>query len=127
MLIIDRIKTLVSSRRGFFREKISLYLLISGLVINLISWLYIFINIKPQEEPIFLHYNIYYGVDLIGDWYQIYIYLPLIALVVFFINAFISYILYKQDKKLTYLIEGLNIFLQISVVISTYLIVQQNL
>ena len=81
----------------------------------------------PQDETIFLHYNIYYGVDLIGGWYQIYLYIPFIALIVFFINVFISYILYKRDVKLTYLIQGLNVFLQVSILVSTYLIVQQNL
>jgi len=127
MKFFERLKNIFISRKSFFKNKISLTLSISALIINILSWLYIFINIRPQDEPIFLHYNIYYGVDLIGDWYQIYFYLPLIAIIIFFINIFISYILYKRDEKLTYLIQGLNIFLQLSVLISTYLIVQQNL
>lgn len=127
MKILDRIKNIVVSRKRFFSNKYSLTLLIIALLINLASWLYIFLYIKPQSEPIFLHYNIYYGVDLIGNWYQIYLYIPFIALVVYFINAFISYILYRRDIKLTFLIQGINIFLQISILASTYLIVKQNL
>ncbi|MDP2683984.1 MAG: hypothetical protein Q8P20_02900 [bacterium] len=127
MKILDRIKNIVISRKRFFNNKYSLTLLIIALLINLASWLYIFLYIKPQSEPIFLHYNIYYGVDLIGNWYQIYLYIPFIALVVYFINAFISYILYRRDIKLTFLIQGINIFLQISILASTYLIVKQNL
>lgn len=24
---------------------------------------------RPQEQPIFFHYNVYFGVDWIGEWY----------------------------------------------------------
>ena len=127
MKLFAKIKNIIVTRKSFFRNKISFTLLIIALFLNLISWIYIFVYIKPQDEPIFLHYNIYYGVDLIGEWFQIYFYAPLMGIIICFVNSFISYILYKRDIRLTYLIEGINIFLQLSVLVAIYLIIQQNL
>jgi len=127
MNLFHRIKDIIITRKNFFKDKLSLSLLVVGLILNLSSWLYIYLNIKPQTEPIFLHYNIYYGVDLIGEWYDIYLYIPVVLLGIFFINAFFSYILYKRERKLAYLVESLNIFMQLSAVVASYLIVGQNI
>lgn len=126
MNIIAKIKNIFTTRKYFLKNKKILILFFSSLFLNLISWVYIFLNIKMQSDPIFLHYNIYYGVDLIGNWYQIYIYIPLISIVILFINFLISYILFKRSIVLSYLVLSLNIFLQMLTLTSTYLIVQQN-
>ncbi len=77
---------------GYF--KIFLFLLLASLSVNIITWLVIFFQIRPNAEIIPLHYNIFYGTDLVGMGYLIY-FLPAIA---FFI-LFADYIFYRYSVR----------------------------
>lgn len=51
---------------------------------------------QPQAEPIFFHYNVYFGVDWIGMWYLGYL-IPSSALLIVILNGlFIRHIRLKN-------------------------------
>ncbi len=127
MNLLNKILNIFRRKERFFRNKMLVKLFLIGFLVNITIWVFLFIRFKPQEAPIFLHYNIYFGVDLIGEWYHIFIYLPAIGLISNFINLLISYILYSRERILSYTIGGFNIFIQIIFLLSSYLIARQNI
>ena len=70
-----------------------LFLLGLSFCINIITWLVILTQIHPTSEIIPLHYNIYYGPDIVGKGYYLYL-LPLVGLAILGIN----YFFYKYAK-----------------------------
>ncbi|MCH7492530.1 hypothetical protein IID19_02955 [Patescibacteria group bacterium] len=121
-----RFKKKLSPIESLLSDRSSQILLVVGLLFNISAWIYLLINIKPQADLIFLHYNIYFGVDLIGDWYRIY-QIPLIGIIIYFVNLYLSYILYKKGKVISRFLIGVTVFIQVIVLISSYLITQQNI
>jgi len=111
--------------KNFFVDRVNIFFLLTGIVLNIILWLYLSWKIKPTNELISLHYNIYFGIDLIGEWYRIYI-LSLSGLIIYFINLVLSFILYKRGRIISYVILTMTLFLQIILLIAAIFIVKQN-
>jgi len=112
--------------QNFFKDKASILLLILNIIFLVFSWVYLYMKVKPQEDPIFLHYNIYFGVDLIGNWYLIFL-MPAIGLACFFINLVFSYIIYKRSKIISYVILGITGYIELIIAIASLLIIRQNI
>jgi hypothetical protein len=83
----------------FFRSGLVHWTAIASLILNAVNWGVIAFFNRPVDFPIILHYNVYFGVDVIGAWWQIY-YLPLIGLVVLCINTVLGYLFYKQKERI---------------------------
>ncbi len=120
------LEEIIGTQINFFKNKNTYLSFLFSLCLNLICWIYLFLKIKPQENPIYLHYNIYSGVDLIGVWYWIF-YLPTFGFLILLANFVISKFLYSRIIILSYLTQWLTLFLQIVLLIATLLIVRQNL
>src|SRR5258708_4411942 len=74
-----------------------LFLLSTGFILNIIAWLIIWTQIHPTSEVIPLHYNIFYGPDIVGKGYYLYL-LPLVGLAILAINyLFYKYALQRQE------------------------------
>lgn len=82
----------------FIKNKLILICSVLALIINIIIWLIIALKIGKPAEPIALHYNIYFGIDMIGNWYKILI-LPLSGFLILIFNWIASYVLFKKDNK----------------------------
>lgn len=81
---------------GFFYIRLYLIIIIG---INLLNWLFVFIiNINVSQNLVVLHYNIDFGVNLIGDAKQIYI-IPFMGLIIILINLFLMVMAYKQANQ----------------------------
>lgn len=74
--------------------------LLSALI-NIFVWFWLFWQIGPQEEQIFLHYTMLFGVDLIGEWWRV-LWLPVAGLFVFCMNLLLAWILFGKDKFAAY-------------------------
>jgi len=70
------------------------------LGINLLIWLAAyFINASVSQDLVVLHYNIDFGVDLIGSVKRVYI-IPLLGLIIILVNAVLIFIFSRrQDFK----------------------------
>ncbi len=94
-------------------------LFLSGLsfALNIISWLIIYAQIKPTSEVIPLHYNIFYGSDLSGPGYFLYM-LPLIGLTVMVINSLFYHYAKSQQEFAGKTLIVVSLVLQILIMIS---------
>ena len=83
----------------FFQSGIVHWVFIGAFILNLVNWGLIAYFIRPVDFPIILHYNVYFGVDVIGDWWQVY-YLPLIGLLILLANTILGYFFYQQKERI---------------------------
>lgn len=83
-------------------------------------------NIRPTAEQIFLHYNVVFGVDLIGAWWKIY-YLPLAGIMVIPLNYIMGLYFYGHDKLLARILTCFVVFFHVFLVIAAVLIVDKNI
>ncbi|EKE19040.1 MAG: hypothetical protein ACD_9C00158G0004 [uncultured bacterium] len=83
----------------FFHSALVQWMIIGSLIINVVNWGLIIFYIRPVDFPIILHYNVYFGVDVIGPWWQVY-FLPLIGLLIFIINTLLGYLFYQQKERI---------------------------
>lgn len=112
-------------RRKFFQDKKNFFAVVGVALLNAGSWALLYFTIHAQEDPIFLHYNIYFGVDLIGQWYRLYL-MPLIGLAVAAVDTVLAAALYRRARALSYVLLGITVFLQLLLLLSVWLIIRQN-
>lgn len=69
-------KLIVSFDLGtpFFKNDIVRILLFIGLFPLLASFIVLGSTIFPISIPLILRYNVYFGVSLLGDWWQVYVF-----------------------------------------------------
>jgi hypothetical protein len=118
--------TNLTTQERFFKNKRILIPIILSFCICLLTVVYLALKIKPQTNPIFLHYNIYFGVDLIGSWYRVFI-MPALGFIILCINIWISYIMYKRVVIVGYFVQWLTVSFELIILISALLIVRQNI
>lgn len=109
----------------YFRNLANVVCLLSALLLNIFSWLWLALQIRPQAEPIFLHYNILFGVDYMGEWWRVF-YLPGAGLLLLLVNTFISWRLSGRDKFIAELINAATLFCQVFILIAALLLVFLN-
>lgn len=74
---------------------IRIYLIII-IFINLLLWILVsVIDIQTEQDLIALHYNVDFGVNLIGGAGRVYI-IPLIGVIIILINGFLTAAMCKQ-------------------------------
>lgn len=87
--------------REFLADRIVVILVSLALAINVVVGWFLYDKFHRQTEFVPLHYNIYFGIDLYGPWYQILV-LPATGLAFLFINFILSFILYKRVRLYSY-------------------------
>ena len=114
------------SPKLFFRDPWILWPIIGSILSQLLIWWYILANIRPTTEQLFLHYNVVFGVDLIGEWWKIY-YLPLAGFLVILVNYLLGLHFYRHDKLLSRLLSFFTVFFHVFLLIAIVLIVDKNI
>ncbi len=105
--------------QAYFKSHIVVWLLILSLTANIIDWLILKIWIKPVDFSIILHYNVYFGVDQIGNYRQVYL-LPIIGLLLFAINLVLSMFFYEQKKRIaSYILLMAILMIQLSLIVAS--------
>ncbi|MDD5039803.1 MAG: hypothetical protein PHY34_01505 [Patescibacteria group bacterium] len=105
-------------------KKVRLPVIIS-ILLNCSIWAYIFFSLGSHSDILYLHYNIYYGVDLIGPWARIYI-LPAAGLSLVIINFLLALFTHKRSANLAMMIGYCTILQQIILLVASYLIIELN-
>ncbi|MBL7054018.1 hypothetical protein ISS06_02345 [Patescibacteria group bacterium] len=108
-------------KNKFYKDKKNLIQIFLALILNILTWLYIFVKFQGQEIVV-LHYNLLSGIDFIGRWQKLLI-IPLVGsciLIIHFCFSFYLYIL-RNVRLANFLIILLLIF-QICLFVSVYLI-----
>lgn len=100
---------------------------IAIISLNILTWVFAnHININSSQDLVVLHYNVNFGVDLIGSVKKLYI-IPILGLIFFAVNLAVSLTLikHKNFRFISHILFGAiitaHIFLLISLA-SIYLI-----
>ena len=110
----------------FFLSGLVQWSLIASIILNVANWGFLFYFIRPVDFPIILHYNVYFGVDIIGKWLEAY-YLPLIGDIMLIVNAILGYMFYLQKERVVaHLLLLATFFVQVSISIAVASIILIN-
>lgn len=109
------------SLRKLLTDRLSVILVIITLVINILAWVgSYFLNSIIDTNLAVLHYNVVFGIDLIGDANQLYL-TPLIGAVVLIINIFLGALLKdSRDKLLSVMLLSVALLVNIACLIALY-------
>lgn len=83
----------------FFQNTIVRSLLVIGILPTFASLALLLYFIRPTEGLLVLHYNVYFGVDLLGIWWQTYV-LPLLSFVFFIGHYFLAKRFYQSTERI---------------------------
>lgn len=114
------------------KNKIILVCIILGFAINLVIWAFLIFKFRPialanPENAILpLHYNIYWGIDLFGAWYQAFI-MPIIGLAIWLMNFVLAIYLYSKKIMASYFFVISAVVAQLFLLTSTLLVILINI
>lgn len=109
----------------YFRNKSNILLIALSLFLNLCIWVWLLLNIGLQEDSVFLHYNVLFGVDLTGQWYQVYS-VPILGLFLILFNAAIGWLVYDKDEFVALLSNGIATIIHIFLLVAASILVFLN-
>ena len=102
----------------FWRSSLVHWLLIGTIFLDAASLAVLAFYIRPIDLPIVLHYNVYLGVDVIGDWWQMY-FLPVISNLFIAVNTILAYYFYQKKERLAaYIFLLASFFIQAGILIA---------
>ena len=112
--------------KDFFRSGYVHWALICSILLNFLDWGLLAYFIKAVDFPIILHYNVYFGVDLIGDWWQVY-FLPLVGVMVIGVNLALGLFFYQQKERIvTHVLLLASTIVQVIITIGVINIIRIN-
>ncbi len=110
---------------GIFKDRLIFVSILSAAIFNIILWLVVSGKFGWSLEKIPLHFNVVYGIDLLGSARQLYV-LPLIGAVLFGLNIWLSAIIYSREKLYVYFLVFASLFIQIVLFVALVLIIAVN-
>lgn len=111
--------------RLYFKDKWILASLISAILLCAIAAA-IFLIYLPRQENIILHYNVYFGIDLLGNWYESLL-IPLAGFFIVAINGLVGIFIWRRDRVISYLLGIGSFFIAVIVMTSAALLVYLNI
>jgi hypothetical protein len=128
MLFYNITKFLENPYREDLIVKISF---VVSVIINIIIWLALYVklnNFAYQTEygQIFLHYNVYFGVDNIGVWYKAFI-IPVLGLFVILFNNILGYTFYLKDRLISYVLVISQAVMQVALLAAAIFVILLNI
>jgi hypothetical protein len=87
-------------KKVFFDDLLALFLISSGLIVNIAGWVILGWVIRPFQTGVILHYNVFFGIDEIAIDLENYYFQVFSAssggLAIWFLNLVLGLILYYQ-------------------------------
>lgn len=106
-------------QQEFFQSRVVIWLLVLSLVANIANWIILKIFVKAVDFPIILHYNVYFGVDMFGNWKRVFI-LPLMGLILLLVNLSLSLYFYKNKERIaSHVLLMATLMIQLSLVVAS--------
>lgn len=90
-------------RRVFLRDRIVLYSLLVALLLQAFTWGFLIWRVLPLQDQALmpLHYNIYFGIDLLGPWFGVF--LPAgFGLAACMVNTLFIIFMYERQRLLAH-------------------------
>jgi hypothetical protein len=95
------------------------------VAINLLLWFFVFLLAQPVSHQIVLHYNIYFGIDLLDSWAWL-LALPVAGIFIFFVNNLLAYWLYTKNLLLAQMLSLAGTVSQVTLFLGLILIFAIN-
>lgn len=108
----------------FFLWTVVVSLVLIGGMTALILWKIMPIGLQRGIIP--LHYNVYFGVDLLGRWFGV-LYLPILGVILLIANMFFARLLWSKERLLSFFFAATALLLEIVLFASVVLITLLNL
>lgn len=99
--------------------------LLSSVLVNLCTWVWLLWHIRPQQELIFLHYNVMFGVDFIGEWWRV-LFVPIAGLIILLVNGALGWFFFQKDTFMSYICNAMGLLCQVSLCVTAALLVFLN-
>jgi hypothetical protein len=110
----------------FFQSHIVCWMLVLISVANLANWAALGIFIQPVDLPIIIHYNVYFGVDMLGDWKNLFL-MPAVGLFLFLVNCLLSLYFYQRKERIaSYLLLIATLMIQLSLIVASVSVIIIN-
>ena len=115
-----------------YREDLAVKInFLASIFINIVTWFILWYKLhgfaySTESGQIYLHYNIYFGIDNIGDWSQVFI-IPILGLFVIIFNNILAYIFYLQEKLISQLLIYCQTFFQITLLAAAIFLILLNI
>lgn len=100
-------------------------LIFLSFAINAAAWGLIFWKLPPTEDIVFLHYNIFFGIDLAGDWHQL-LWIPGSGLAAAILNTAVILLAKGMERFFKYLGLVITSIIQFIILLATVLVVLLN-
>ncbi len=110
--------------RRFLRISAVLSILFWLISVGLPSWRIVPLIVGKAVVP--LHYNIHFGIDTVGPWWQVYI-VPGVGLLFMLLNFVAARITWRRDEVLTYIIAAATVLIEVILCVAMIFIVYLHL
>ncbi len=110
--------------RAFLSNRTLLGVSLLALLLNGALWWHASTTIGPQPESVPVHYNIYFGIDLLGPWWYLLL-LPAGGAFVLVVNLVLAVLVYRADRLASYFLTIGGAIVQLFVGITAYLLTTQ--
>lgn len=94
-------------------------------VFQAISWWYVASKISPTEDQLFLHYNIIFSIDLIGEWWKVYA-PSFVGFCLFLVNLVVAWLLYGNYRSMSRVLLVFMALIEAALLIGQVLLVNLN-
>lgn len=99
----------------FFKNNLLLTLFGISFFIGLLNIIFSFYFVSKLNSLVILHYNVYLGVDLMGENTQIY-WIPIVGFSFIFINLFLAiYFFLKKERMLSHILSLSTLIIELGV------------
>lgn len=106
-------------RDPFVQGTFFLSLTVTMIVFGVLLWL------LPRQENIVLRYNILFGIDLLGPWYQA-LMGPIAEAMLIGINTLVGLFIWRRDRVLSYILGSGTLITAVIIAVSSGLILYLN-
>ncbi len=111
--------------RRFLDDRYAKFLTMANGGALLVLWVMTLLFAQPQETQLLLHYAIDYGVNLVGPWHYVYR-VAILGSMVAIINIFLAYILFRIEKRYSYVLLSAAVAVLVLLVIALSVIILLN-
>ncbi len=106
-------------------DRLVLILCCLALLCNIGTWAVLLWKIPHTNETIFLHYNIYFGIDLTGSWRQLF-WVPGTGSVIFLVNSAVIFFSRQLARVTKIAFSILTLAFQLMLAVASVLIILLN-
>jgi len=112
--------------KPYWRDNLITTMFFLSALINALNWIFLLKNQKNSDYPIILHYNLFFGVDYLGDYNKIYT-IPFVGVIIITINTILGHLLYRKEKLASYFLSFNTFIIQTFLLFASYLVIKINL